>query len=87
MVHFPSLTGSFDCTLSTNDFEIYSRLSMVVTGAYTDTGYLSPQTFPPPCPDPLTTKIYSYIGGVATVYTSSYFWNGANPTLLIDPGC
>jgi hypothetical protein len=86
-VRFPSLTGSFDCTLSTNDFEIYSRLSMIVTGSLTDEGLLGPVVYPPPCPDPYTSKIYSYIGGVATVYSSSYFWNGANPTLIIDPGC
>ena len=80
-VRFPNLTGSFDCTLSTNDFEIYSKLNMAVSGG------LVPLIIPSPCPNPNQSKIYSYIGGVATVYTSSYFWNGANPTLLIDPGC
>jgi hypothetical protein len=79
-VRFPHLTSSFDYSLSTNDFEIYSQANNTSTGSIN----YSPNTFPLPCPDPLGTKIYSYIGGVATVYSSSYFVGGS-PTLVIDP--
>jgi hypothetical protein len=40
--------------------------------------------YPIPCPDPSGSLIYSYIGGVATVYSASYFVGGS-PTLTIDP--
>jgi hypothetical protein len=83
-VRFPHLTSSFNYTVgdSTNDFEIYSSAGFGVTGS---TNGPSSGTFPLPCPDPLQAKIYSYIGGVATVYTSSHFWQGNTPTLIIDP--
>ena len=79
-VRFPHLTSSFDYSLSTNDFEIYSLANNTSTGSINSTPYVHPQ----PCPDPSGTKIYSYIGGVATVYSSSYFVGGS-PTLVIDP--
>jgi hypothetical protein len=80
-VRFPNLTGSFNYSLSTNDFEVYARDGFPPAG----TIHYSSNSFPAPCPDPATAKIYSYIGGVATVYTSSHFWQGNNPTLIIDP--
>ncbi len=81
-VRFPHLTGSFNYTIgdSTDDFEIYAYTGFGDTGSLNQTN-----AWPPPCPDPLSAKIYSYIGGVATVHTASHFWNGASPTLIIDP--
>jgi hypothetical protein len=80
-VRFPSLTSSFDYSLSTNDFEIYAEAGFGVTGS----SYATTGSTPPPCPDPLSALIYSYSASVATVYTSSHFWQGNNPTLIIDP--
>jgi hypothetical protein len=80
-VRFPSLTGSFDYSLSTNDFEIHALSNFGPTGSINET----PNVSPLPCPDPKGALIYSYIGGVATVYTSSHFWQGNNPILVIDP--
>jgi hypothetical protein len=79
-VRFPSLTGSFDYSLSTNDFEIYALAGFGVTGSNNQTTNM----YPVPCPDTAGQKIYSYIGGVTTVYSSSYFVGGV-PTLVIDP--
>jgi len=80
-VRFPSLTSSFDYSLSTNDFEVYILSNFGPTGSINET----PNVWPLPCPDPEGALIYSYTGGVATVYTSSHFWQGNNPTLIIDP--
>jgi len=80
-VRFPNLTSSFNYSLSTNDFEVYARTGYGPTGSI----YISQGVYPPPCPDPLGKLIYSYIGGVATMYSSSFFWQGNNPTLIIDP--
>lgn len=71
--------NGFDYTLSTDDFELYAEAGFGPTGSSNATT-ISPY----PCPDPLTAKIYSYIGGVATMYSSSHFWNGTTPTLVID---
>jgi len=79
-VRFPNLTSSFDYSLSTNDFEIYSLTGFGSTGSLNQTQ----NVYPIPCPDPTGSLIYSYIGGVATVHTSSYF-TGGNPILVIDP--
>jgi hypothetical protein len=79
-VRFPNLTSSFNYTTSTNDFEVYSFVGYGVTGSNNQT----PNVYPLPCPDPSGSKIYSYIGGVGTVHSSSYFVGG-NPTLIIDP--
>jgi hypothetical protein len=80
-VRFPNLTSSFNYSLSTNDFEIYAFSGFGPTGSLNKTSGV----FPQPCPDPNSAKIYSYINGVATVYTSSHFWQGNTPTLIIDP--
>ena len=80
-VRFPNLTSSFNYSTSTNDFEIYSLVGFGVTGSINQT----PNMWPNPCPDPSGSKIYSYIGGVATVHTASYFVGGVAPTLIIDP--
>jgi hypothetical protein len=79
-VRFPNLTSSFNYTTSTNDFEVYAFAGYGVTGSNNSTT----NVYPLPCPDPSGSKIYSYIGGVGTVHTSSYFIGG-NPTLVIDP--
>ena len=79
-VRFPNLTGSFNYSLSTNDFEIYAITNLTNTGSSNYT----PNQFPPPCPDPSGSLIYSYILGVPTVYSASYFVGGS-PTLTIDP--
>jgi len=78
-VRFPSLTGSFNYSLSTNDFEVYTQTNISNTGSYDVTN-----AYPIPCPDPSSSLIYSYIGGVPTVYSASYFVGGS-PTLIIDP--
>ena len=81
-VRFLHLTSSgFDYSLSTNDFEIYTEAGFGITGSSESTSNVQPS----PCPDPLSALIYSYIGGVATVHTSSHFWQGNNPILVIDP--
>jgi hypothetical protein len=81
-VRFPHLTSSgFDYSLSTNDFEIYAEFGYGATGSNQATQNI----FPPPCPDPSSSLIYSYSASVATVYTSSYFIGGVAPTLIIDP--
>jgi hypothetical protein len=79
-IRYPNLTSSFNYSISTNDFEIYALAGFGPTGSYNYTN----NVYPLPCPDPSGSKIYSYIGGVSTVYTSSYFVGG-NPTLIIDP--
>ena len=75
-VHFPTLTSSFNYSLSTNDFELYSLTNVTSTGSI-DRAFT--------CPDISGSLIYSYIGGVATVYSASYFAGGVAPTLTIDP--
>jgi hypothetical protein len=79
---FPNLTGSFNYSLSTNDFEIYSYVGYGATGSmnYDDNG-----VFPVPCNSPSASKIFSHIGGVSTIYTASQFWNGVTPVVVIDP--
>lgn len=81
-VRFLNLTSSgFNYSLSTNDFEIYAESGYGSTGSL----YATQNTTVIPCPDPSSSLIYSYIGGVATVHTSSHFWQGNNPILVIDP--
>lgn len=77
---FPHLTGSFNYSLSTNDFELYSITNLTNTGSLD----VTLGQFPYVCPEPSGSKIYSYIGGVPTVYSASYFVGGS-PTLTIDP--
>jgi hypothetical protein len=79
-VRFPNITSSFNYSLSTNNFELYSLVGYGTTGSqnYYTAGW------PPPCPDPSQQKIFSYIGGVSTVHSASYFVGGT-PTLIIDP--
>jgi hypothetical protein len=79
-VRFPNITSSFNYSLSTNNFELYSLVGYGTTGSqnYYTAGW------PPPCPDPSQQKIFSYIGGVPTVHSASYF-TGGSPTLIIDP--
>jgi len=79
-VRFPHLTSSFNYTTSTNDFEIYTITNLTGTGSRD----LSTNQYPAPCPETSGSLIYSYIGGVPTVYSSSYFVGGS-PTLTIDP--
>jgi len=79
-IRFPNLTSSFNYSTSTNDFEVYAFTGWGNTGSL----HVSPSS-PLPCPDPSGSKIYSYIGGVATVYTSSHFLGNTAPTLVIDP--
>ena len=78
---FPHLTGSFNYSLSTNDFELYSISNLTNTGSFD----ITPNQYPLLCPEPSGSLIYSYIGGVATVYSASYFAGGVAPTLIIDP--
>jgi hypothetical protein len=81
-VRFPHLGGNgFDYSLSTNDFEVYSLSNNTNTGSVDATQGV----WPVPCSDPSGSLIYSYIGGVATMHSSSYFWQGNAPTLIIDP--
>jgi hypothetical protein len=77
---FPNLTSSFNYSLSTNDFELYTKVGFGATGSINGTTGV----WPPPCPDSLQQKIFSYIGGVSTVHSASYFVGGS-PTLIIDP--
>ena len=79
-IRFPHLTSSFNYSLSTNDFEIYSVTNLTATGSLNHTL----TQYPYPCPDPSSSLIYSYIGGIPTVYSASYFVGGS-PTLTIDP--
>jgi hypothetical protein len=79
-VRFPNLTSSFNYSLSTNNFEVYSLTNITATGSQD----ITPNTFPLPCPEPSGSLIYSYIGGTPTVYSASYFVGGS-PTLIIDP--
>jgi hypothetical protein len=76
-VRFPNLTSSFDYSLSTNNFEIYSLSGPAcpTTGSFIDWWVTCPTG----------SLVYSYIGGVATVHTSSYFWQGNTPLLYIAP--
>ena len=81
-VRFPHLTSSgFDYSLSTNDFEIYAEAGYGLTGSV----HATENIFPAPCSDPSSSLIYSYSGSTATVITSSHFWNGVAPTLIIAP--
>jgi len=80
-VRFPHLTSSFNYSLSTNDFEIYALSNFGTTGST----HYTLGVWPYPCPETSGSLIYSYIGGVATMYSSSFFWQGNNPTLIIDP--
>ena len=79
-VRFPNLTSSFNYSLSTNNFELYALTNLTATGSLDTT----PNIYPLPCPETSGSLIYSYIGGVATVYSASYFVGGT-PTLIIDP--
>jgi hypothetical protein len=76
-VRFPHITGSFNYSISTNDFEIYalSGPACPVTGSFLDYWNTCPTG----------SLVYSYIGGVPTVHTSSYFWQGNAPSLYIAP--
>ena len=77
-IRFPHLGGTgFNYSLSTNDFEIYSISNLTNTGS-SDT----PNQWPYPCPT--GNLIYSYIGGVVTVHSASYFVGGY-PTLYVYP--
>jgi hypothetical protein len=80
--YFPHLTSSFDYTLSTNDFEIYALAGPAFspTGSYINDYNTSFQYV---CPT--GSLVYSYVGGVATMHDSRYFWQGNNPILVIDP--
>jgi hypothetical protein len=81
-IRFPHLTSSgFDYSLSTNDFEIYTITNLSTTGSRDYSGY------PVECPPTpgSSSLIYSYIAGVPTVYSASYFAGGVAPTLIIDP--
>jgi hypothetical protein len=81
-VRFPHLTSSgFNYSLSTNDFEIYAEAGYGLTGSVHATEGVQPA----PCFDPSSSLIYRYSGSTATVITSSHFWNGVAPTLIIDP--
>jgi hypothetical protein len=82
-IRFPNLTSSFNTSLSTNDFEIYALAGFGPTGSTHYTQNLYPYFLP--CPETSGSLIYSYIGGVATMYSSSHFWQGNTPTLIIDP--
>jgi hypothetical protein len=79
-VVFPNLTSSFDYSLSTNDFEIYSLTGPAcpVTGSFVE-------FYNPSYVCPTGSLIYSYIGGVSTMHDSRYFWQGNAPTLYIAP--
>jgi len=87
-VVFPHLSSSFNYAFgpgnsySTNDFLLYSHLNLNVTGGLLNNNLhpLQPQTV---CPT--GSLIYSYLGGVATVYNPFYFLGGVAPTLNIDP--
>jgi hypothetical protein len=86
-IRFPHLTSSFNYAFgpgnsySTNDFEIYTLTNITNTGSWNNT----PNSYPLPCPDPLGSLIYRYSGSIATMYSSSYFFGGVAPTLVIDP--
>jgi hypothetical protein len=75
-IRFPHLTGSFNYSLSTNDFEVYalSGPASPITGSTINVSSC-----------PTGSLIYSYIGGVATMYEPSYFANGTYPSLTIAP--
>ena len=88
---FPHLSSSFNYAFgpgnsySTNDFLLYSHLNLNVTGGLLNNNlhpysYIAANT---PCPT--GSLIYSYLGGVATVYDPFYFLGGVAPTLNIDP--
>ena len=86
-IRFPHLTSSFNYAFgpgnsySTNDFEIYALAKFGSTGSLNQT----PNVFPYICPDPSGSLIYRYSGSIATMYSSSYFFGGVAPTLVIDP--
>jgi hypothetical protein len=68
-IHFPDLTGSSDW------FQIYTIVSS------SNGQYASPGSYNSPSPGQM---IYQYSASIGTVYSSSYFVNGA-PTVTIDP--
>jgi hypothetical protein len=68
-IHFPDLTGSSDW------FQIYTIVSS------SNGQYASPGNYNSPSPGQM---IYQYSASIGTVYSSSYFVNGA-PTVTIDP--
>ena len=86
-IRFPHLTSSFNYAFgpgnsySTNDFEIYSFINPLITGSL----FPPNNNYPPPCPNPSSSLIYRYSGSIATMYSSSYFFGGVAPTLVIDP--
>jgi len=87
-VRFPHLGGNgFNYSLSTNDFEIYAASGFGPTGSFNANSVfnnsLNPYSYP--CPPTTQSLIYSYSASVATMFTSSQFWNGTTPTLIIDP--
>jgi hypothetical protein len=65
----------------------YKNLELDSISNLTNTGSfdITPNQYPLPCPESSGSLIYSYIGGVATVYSASYFAGGVAPTLTIDP--
>jgi hypothetical protein len=86
-VRFPHLTSSFNYAFgpgnsySTNDFEIYALLNPQITGSLVTLS----NTWPHDCPESSGSLIYRYSGSIATMYSSSYFFGGVAPTLVIDP--
>jgi hypothetical protein len=86
-VRYPHLTSSFNYAFgpgnsySTNDFEIYALLNPQITGSLVTLS----NTWPPDCPESSGSLIYRYSGSIATMYSSSYFFGGVAPTLVIDP--
>jgi hypothetical protein len=82
-IRFPNLTSSFNYTTSTNNFEIYALAGYGPTGS----SYVTPNVSPAPCPDVSSggSLIYRYSASIATMFSSSHFWNGVTPTLVINP--
>jgi hypothetical protein len=86
-VRFPHLGGNgFDYSLSTNDFEIYAASGFGPTGSFNANSVFnnSPNPYSFACPPASQSLIYSYSASVATMFTSSQFWQGNTPTLIID---
>jgi hypothetical protein len=88
---FPHLSSSFNYAFgpgnsySTNDFLLYSHLNLNVTGGLLNNNLHRFAYFNANVPCPTGSLIYSYLGGVATVYDPFYFLGGVAPTLNIDP--
>jgi hypothetical protein len=78
-VKFLNLSSSFNYNFnggqSTNDFELYSLTGLGATGSASNPNF---------CPQNPSDIIYSYIGGVPTIYHPTFFVNGT-PTLIVDP--